>query len=252
MGEDKAPELCFAGGSPLLNGNSDGMVGEMDIFNGYAVKYKSNTFFWKGKPLFVNFNDPTNFGWTDPKSRFTMRMSCGHTSAAKGYTKKYNLDINGLYGWVFDYQYNNSEVYGINPGWSRSHNGLQSGDPPVSRENGALYQRHWLNAIKRKPEMIVISSWNDHAEETGIEAVELLQSIDGWGQEDPYYYQNITQGYLALKTGYLDGWYYRAESQQQTYQYKSGKLQAVSAVPAKTAVIIVPNDYYDWAGVARV
>ena len=100
--------------------------------------------------------------------------------------------------------------------------------------------------------MIVVASWNDHAEETGIEAVQLLEPIDGRGQEDPYYYQNITEGYLALKTGYLDGWYYRAESQTKTYQYTGGKLKAVASAPTKAAIIVVPDDYYNWAGVPRV
>jgi lipoprotein len=127
---NKAPKLCFAGGSPLLGGNEEGMIGEMDIFYGYANMYKDNTFFWKGKPLFVNFNSPNNYGWQDPKGRFTMRPAAGHTSEGKGYIQKYGLDKIGMYGWVFDYQYNTSEVYGISPGWSRSHNGLSSGSPP--------------------------------------------------------------------------------------------------------------------------
>ena len=249
---NKAPKLCFAGGSPLLGGNEEGMIGEMDIFYGYANMYKDNTFFWKGKPLFVNFNSPNNYGWQDPKGRFTMRPAAGHTSEGKGYIQKYGLDKIGMYGWVFDYQYNTSEVYGISPGWSRSHNGLSSGSPPQSREQGKRYQEAWLAAVKRKPEMIVVASWNDHAEETGIEAVQLLEPIDGRGQEDPYYYQNITEGYLALKTGYLDGWYYRAESQTKTYQYTGGKLKAVASAPTKAAIIVVPDDYYNWAGVPRV
>ena len=252
LGSKNAPELCFGGGSPLLNSNEPGMIAEMDIFYGYATAYKDNTFFWKGKPLFVNFNIPKNYGWQDPRGRFTMRPAAGHTSEGKGYTQKYNLDKTGMYGWVFDYQYSTSEVYGITPGWSRSHNGLSYGSPPLSRKNGELYQQEWLKAIKRKPEMIVIASWNDHAEETGIEAVELLEPIDGRGQEDPFYYQKITEGYLALKTGYLDGWYYRAESQKQVYQYKGGKLVAVPSAPAKAAVIVVPDDYYSWAGIPRV
>ena len=251
MGVGKAPKLSFAGGSPLLNGSEDGMIAEMDIFNGYAVAYKDFTFFWKGKPLFVNFNIPKNYGWQDPKGRFTMRPAGGHTSEGLGYATKYQLNKIGMYGWVFDKQYDTSEVYGINPGWSRSHNGLSSAAPPRSRENGKVYQQHWLNAIKRKPEMIVIASWNDHAEETGIEAVELLESVEGRGQEDPYYYEKITEGYLALKTGYLEGWYYRAESDAKTYQYTNGKLKYVASVPSKAAVIVVPNDYYTWAGVPR-
>ena len=252
LGTDNAPKLCFAGGSPLLNGDEIGMIAEMDIFYNYATEYKANTFFWKGKPLIVNFNLQKNYGWQDPKNRFTMRPAAGHTTEGTTFADEYDLNTIGMYGWVFDRQYYGSEVFGLNAGWSRSHNGQEIGVAALSRENGEYYQRNWLQAIKAKPEMIVIASWNDHSEETGIEAVELLESIPGRGAEDPFFYQKITEGYLALKTGYLDGWYYRAESQSQTYQYINGKLQAVDTVPNKTAVIVVPDDYYAWAGVACI
>ena len=62
--------------------------------------------------------------------------------------------------------------------------------------------------------MIVIASWNDHAEETGIEAVNLSENIAGREAEkkNPYLYEQMTEGYLALKTGYVKGYYYKAES----------------------------------------
>lgn len=100
--------------------------------------------------------------------------------------------------------------------------------------------------------MIVVASWNDHAEETGIEAVQLLEPIDGRGQEDPYYYQNITEGYLAAENRLSGRVVLPAESQTKTYQYTGGKLKAVASAPTKAAIIVVPDDYYNWAGVPRV
>ena len=147
--------------------------------------------------------------------------------------------------------YETSEVYGITPGFSRDHNNLGSRLNPIWRENGDRYRREWLNAVKRKPEMIVISSWNDHAEETGIEAVQLLVPIPGRGNEDPFFYEKITEGYLALKTGYLENWYYRSESDSQVYQFHNGKLNKVFDLNSKEIVIVVPDDYFDWAGVQR-
>ena len=157
-----------------------------------------------------------------------------------------------MYGWVFDRQYDGSEVYGINPGFSRDHNDLASSSAPTSRENGDLYTKAWLQAVKNNPEMIVIASWNDHAEETGIEAVNIIgEVIEGREKEslNPFFYEQITQGYLALKTGYLEGFYYRAESDTVTYRYENGALKKVSSVPEMTAVIVVPDDYYSWSGV---
>ena len=248
---DDAPKLCFAGGRPLINGDVDGMQAELDIFAGYAEKFPDNTFFWKGKPLFVNFNIAKNYGYQDKQGRFTMRPATGHLLEGFPWYKEYNLDTIGMYGWVFDMQYETSEVHGITPGFSRSHNDLGTTLEPISRENGERYQREWLNAVKRKPEMIVISSWNDHAEETGIEAVELLEPIPGRGEEAPFFYETITEGYLALKTGYLENWYYRSESDSQVYQYRDGKLNKVSHLDDKEIVIVVPDDYFDWAGIPR-
>jgi len=248
---DHAPKICFAGGRPLINGDVDGMQVELDIFAGYAEKYPENTFFWKGKPLFVNFNIPQNYGYQDKLNRFTMRPAAGHLLEGFPYHKQYDLEKIGMYGWVFDMQYGESEVHGITPGFSRSHNDLGTTLEPISRENGERYQREWLNAVKRQPEMIVISSWNDHAEETGIEAVELLEPIPGRGEEDPFFYEKITEGYLSLKTGYLENWFYRSESDPQIYQYHTDKLNKVSHLNEREIVIVVPDDYFDWAGVPR-
>lgn len=254
LGTGKSPKLSFAGGSPLLNKNEEGMLAELDIFYSYSLKYPNTYFNWKGKPLFVNFNMPENFKYKDPKDRFTIRNSCGHTSEALGYATKYNLNTVGLFGWVFDVQYKGSEVYGINPGWSRSHNDFNwTGAAAKSRENGEKYTRMWLEAVKTNPETIVVASWNDHAEETGIEAVKLNEPIAGRENEylNPYMYEQITEGYLALKTGYLNDFYYRAESASQIYKFSNGLLNSVSAIPTDRVLIIVPDDYYSWSGIQR-
>ncbi len=248
---DKAPKICFAGGRPLIDGSAEGMQVELDIFADYAKKYPNETFQWKGKPLFVNFNIPENYGYQDKLGRFTMRPAGGHTSEGLSVRQKFELDRTGMYGWVFDIQYEPSEVYGITPGFSRSHNDLGTTMPPVSRENGQRYQREWLAAVKRKPEMIVISSWNDHAEETGIEAVELLEKIPGRGEEYPFFYQKTTQGYLALKKGFLENWFYRSENESQVYEFRNNRLEKVADIDPKEVVIVVPDDYFEWVGIGR-
>ncbi len=253
LGKDHSPELCIAGGNPLLHNDYALMESEMQIFKGYANMYQDNYFQWKGKPLFVNFVLPQYFKYTN--DNFTIRNACGHTSEAKSAAEsgKYNLKEQGLYGWVFDYEFKGAEAYGVNPGWSRSHNGLSSGSPEKSRENGDLYRRLWLRALKAKPEMIVIASWNDHAEETGIEGVNLSENVPGREVEakNPYLYEQLTEGYLALKTGYVKGFYYKAENDSNIYQYDGSILKKVSSVPEGGVLLWIPDDYYDWAGVKR-
>lgn len=258
-----APQFSFAAGAPLHKGKSEeGMQKEADIFYGYYTKYPQNYFVWKDKPLLVIFTSPTYYYWKDGGDRFTQRLASGHTSEGGKVANQYSLAQNGMYGWFFDYQFKDSEIYGLSPGWSRSHNGMVEFRQPVSRENGARYTREWLNAVKANKEMIVISSWNDHAEECGIEAVRLTpkdgekEVVNGViqgreiEQENPFYYQQITEGYLALKTGYLENFYYRSESSDIVYQYKKGKLMQVAAPPKSSAVIVMPDDYIKWSGVA--
>jgi hypothetical protein len=246
---EKAPKLCFAGGRPLIEKNAELMKKEMDIFYGYSRMYKDNYFVWNGKPLFVNFNNPINFAYKD--ERFTIRPAAGMTSLGTPYVRKYNLDSIGMFGWVFDKQYPESEVYGITAGWSRSHNNMGTEYEPVSRENGKRYQNAWLEAVKRKPKTIVITGWNEHCEETGIEAVILKEVVPGREKENlnPMYYQQMTEGYIALKNGYLENFYYRSEDSQTIYQYKDKNLHKVASVPEMTAVIVVPSDYFAWAGI---
>ena len=251
LGTD-APVLCFAGGRPLIEGKEDMMLAELNIFYGYYKKYTDNYHIWKGKPLFINFNNPQNYRYNDPLDRFTMRGASGLVSVTKPYAGLLDLDETGVFGWCYDAQYIGSEVYGITPGWSRSHNDMVKYHEPISRENGKRFQRMWLEAVKVDPETIMMTGWNEHVEETGIEAVTLREPVEGREKEhlNPYYYQQMTEGYLALKTGYLENFYYQSEDSEQLYQYKNKKLLKVASVPEMTAVIVVPDDYYEWSDVS--
>lgn len=58
----------------------------------------------------------------------------------------------------------NKECMSIMPGWHR-------GDDPqggIPRESGAYYARQWREVLKAKPRFILIASWNDLGELTGI------------------------------------------------------------------------------------
>jgi hypothetical protein len=262
LGAQNVPKICFAGGRPLIAGDAacyaafnmsaeQYMNFEMNIFYDYYTRFPELYFSWKGKPLFVNFNYPQNFGWTD--SRFTVRNASGITSDGLPVAGQYGLNSNGMYGWIFDYQYLQSEVYGVFPGFSRSHNNLDDSSlAPISRQNGLLFQNQFLSAIKRNPEMIVISSWNCHPEETGIEAVNLLETVAGRENEasNPFYYEQITEGYLSLKNGLVDNFYYKTESNSTVYQYKNNKLVVVSSAPQMAAVVVLPDDYILKMGVS--
>ena len=244
LGETLSPKLCIAGGAPLWASNNPGvMQQEMDVFYDYYRFSNGMYFVWKDKPLYISYTSKEYFTWNDRDDRFTIRRAIGRVT--EGY-KHLPDPSGGLWGWVYDAQMPESEVMGVMPGWDTKH--LGRGTRPISRSKGERYTKMWLEAIKRNPEAISIVSWNDHAEETGIEAVNMVVAIPEREGEDPYLYQKITEGYLALRTGLLDNWYYRAESSSDIYQYVEGRLVPVNQAPDREVVIIVPDDYYDWAG----
>jgi hypothetical protein len=98
----------------------------------------------------------------------------------------------------------------------------------------------------------LIASYNDHAEETGWEATVPIrkpistaaQDVEG---EDPYVYEKITEAYLALRYGYIEGFFYKVEGTKQVYQCVDGYLEKVSAsAPGKEPVILLPEGYIEW------
>lgn len=58
----------------------------------------------------------------------------------------------------------NCDVMSIMPGWNNRHGEY------VGRRDGAFYQESWNRILKVNPSMVVISSFNDFAEETAIES----------------------------------------------------------------------------------
>ena len=98
----------------------------------------------------------------------------------------------------------------------------------------------------------MIPSYNDHCEETGWEATTPVKAAGaGLDQvpsgEDPYLYEKITEAYLALRYGYIDGFFYKVENTSQVYQYKNGALQKSTAAAAgKEPIILLPTGYIEW------
>ena len=156
----------------------------------------------------------------------------------------------GNWAWVFDLQNPGSEVMGAQPGYNKAHQG--SSMKFVERRSGAHYIEQWLAAIKQNPECIIIPSYNDHAEETGWEAtVPVRPAIASAAQdvpgEDPYIYEKINEGYLALRYGFIEGFYYRVENSEQVFVYKNGTLEKTEAPnPIKEPVIVLPEGYLNW------
>jgi hypothetical protein len=95
----------------------------------------------------------------------------------------------GIYGWRFLYpQILNANTMGVMPGWSRSHNGLTTGGPAVERDDGTYYSESWEYVLNHPPQNLVITAWDDWAEETAI------APATAWGT----LYLDLTRNYISL------------------------------------------------------
>lgn len=244
-----APKIAIATGAPLREGNTVQQQKEFDQYGKFYEKYPNVFYHYEGKPLLVNYiAGIANARYSDNKNRFTIRYGTGLVSWQKKASSQSIFKTQGNWGWVYDMQNAGSEVMGVQPGYNKP--GMESA--VVKREGGKHYIQQWLAAIKANPKVIMIPSYNDHCEETGWEATTPVEKAGaGLDQvpsgEDPYLYEKITEAYLALRYGYIDGFFYQVENTSQVYQYKNGSLQKVSASAAgKEPIILIPKGYIEW------
>ncbi len=240
---DRSPQIAISTGQPLAAGSAANQLVENDYYmTNYVKGYPDKYFMWKNKPFLLVYTVPFKPTFTD--SRFSIRRGSGFISWGKSSLIEQSQ---GLWGWVFDTQMPGSEVMGVQPGYDRNQH-AHDGSTVFLRNNGQRYIDMWLAAIKQNPEAIILPSWNDHGEETGVEAANWFHG------EDPYLYERITEGYLALRYGCIDGFYYRTEGQTAVYQYLAAtnrlELAPPSSVPSAShiPVIVVPVGYFSWAG----
>jgi hypothetical protein len=198
-------------------------------------------FLWESNPLLVVYTAPgAGDDWAD--TRFTIGMATGTASGASAIMRS-----RGVFGWVFDEPTIVSKrVMGVMPGWATDHLGRNT--TPIPREGGNLFIREWLRAIKENPEIIIINSWNDFAEETAIEPAKRTSSgaslwADSYGTECPTYYAEIARGYSLLRWGLESGTYVREETNASVYEVSPKGLTYVGAMPKCHPVLFVPDGY---------
>lgn len=211
------------------------------IWNDFAQN--RNHYQINGKPLLVNYNSYESkecfaADWND--QRFSVRKAGGMIDGSDPFLQKYSNE--GLWGWVIKSpQIKSPEAITVMPGWHTRHLGRNT--TPIERQNGIYYMKQWLFAIKNNPRHIVIASWNDWAEETSIEparSVSATKWTDAYGTETPDLYLQITTAYGNLKTGLINGYYYKDEDDATVYQVVNGGLVAQGAMPRGKAVVYLP------------
>lgn len=276
-----APKIAVALGGSLNSPEQADTIGQRNleadiIYEKYVKGYPDQYFRWKDKPLLVSYGLPEYFRWDD--DRFSVRYATGNVN--EGIVSGY-VPTTGLWGWVFNNQTENDEVFGVIPGFNK---GAIQGNrkdeimEQIKREQGNYYMMNWLDAMKADREVIMITSWNDFAEEPAIEAalprndadIEISVKrvgypmdlrherdklnekdrhniwLDYYGDPAPYWYEELTWAYLALKTGLLENCVYKEENKDNVYQYSNRRLHEQFQLPHGHPIIIIPDGYFSW------
>ncbi len=247
-----APKIAIAtGGAIRDHGEKDQQQKDFDRYYKIYEKRPDVFYLYEGKPLLVMYMAGTpDVRYRDNQDRFTQRYGTGFISWQNRGTDQAIYKTQGNWGWVWDMQNKGSEIMGVQPGYNKAHQGFDI--QYFARDNGVRYTQMWLEAIKENPKVIMIPSYNDHAEETGWEATVPIRngakgSAPDMEGEDPYVYEKITEAYLALRYGYIEGFFYKVEGTKQVYQCVDGYLEKVSAsAPGKEPVILLPEGYIEW------
>lgn len=209
-----------------------------------------NAYFeWKSKPLVVVYNtwSPGSNGLTWSDARFTVRNAGSIVRPNDPVTQSVYGQY-GWWGWVPEYpQRVTEEQIAVTPGADNVHRGCQGCDYVLPRENGLLFMREWIHAIKNKPQAIVIGSWNDFVDENAIEPASPIPGrgapayFDAYGAEVPNWYLQIATAYARLRTGLMPNVVYRDEDATQMYRVKAGALVPEAAMPHGAPVILLPK-----------
>lgn len=168
-----------------------------EVWNRFYTEYEQDNYFSvDDKPLLVVFCIPEDAeawrNWSGDKtatSNFTVRFAHGPAQANN-------------YGWQIE---NGSipadEVMVVMPGWNNN-----KGWTPVSRANGAFYSQSCWDVVLAQttlPEIVLINSFNEYAEETAVAPTD-TSNVTGQSEQwrnannavDNFMYWNMTIQYI--------------------------------------------------------
>ena len=145
-------------------------------------------FMLDGKPLLIVYGDNGEKMWKDYLD------GGGKTKYTDKFTLRWadNQSRPGYYGWAYDKgTKQDSEVMVVMPGWDN-----RKGAEPVPRNHGEWYKESWRQvfAAETTPQMVVINSFNEYAENTGV----FTAQTKLYGDDAPDLYWNMTKEYIKL------------------------------------------------------
>ena len=171
------------------------------LYNRYLKEDFGDAYYMlDGKPLLIVYGDGASDMWNKylkdgGKSKYTDKFTLRWAD---------NQSTPGYYGWAYDKgTQQDKEVMVVMPGWDN-----RKGHTPVPRDHGSWYRASWKEVFtaKNKPKIIVINSFNEYAENTGV----FTALTDLYGDDAPDMYWNMTKEYIKL---YREGGYFELTDQ---------------------------------------
>lgn len=166
------------------------------LYNRYLKEDFGDAYYMlDGKPLLIVYGDGGEALWQE------YLAGGGKTKYTDQFTLRWadNQSTPGYYGWAFDKgTKQDNEVMVVMPGWNN-----RKGHTPVPRDHGAWYRASWKEVFtaETKPKIIVINSFNEYAENTGV----FTAQTELFGNDAPDLYWNLTKEYIKL---YREGGYF--------------------------------------------
>jgi hypothetical protein len=131
-------------------------------FTGYT-----NYFMYHDRPLVMLFASRVNFTVTGPVMR-NIYWSPSYGPGANAFNPDSILHPHDWPFWAPTPQPLVNGVVPVIPGYVDSH--LERPDPMVHpRDGGRMYHEQWQHALRQRPELIIVYSWNEYFEQTAIE-----------------------------------------------------------------------------------
>ncbi len=254
-------------GGPLWNSanatldtiNNAAQLESNNVYN-TLVANQNNYFHFNGLPLLVTYMAYDQGKATVPLPywydyRFSVARATGKVDANNPIlnfaTNGYNWDA--WWGWNVSNTVSSATCMAICPGFDTTHFGDGSGQS-LSRNQGSTYMDQWIAALKKNPQVIMISSWNDYNEENMIEPCNPISQpgAPGWldanGYQTSDLYLKITRAYTALKSKrLLSGYYYRDESNSRVYLVNSNNslqsISQISQISPNSPIIKLPSNW---------
>lgn len=196
---------------------------------------------WHGKPLLVAYMETADReSWKQsPNHAETDSFSIGFMQG-----QVVGPDQAGFFGWGFQDTPAHPEVMGVMPGWNNN-----KGGPVVLRAQGAFFNQGWRKVIAQRPLLTIVNSFNEFAEETGVEPAVTSGVLGRPPTKEPwldfhgapttdFYWQMTRQWNLLYRTGCVTaGSYVREVGKPDVFLWNGSSFEYQGTMPHDAPVL---------------